>query len=157
MSRSKHALRQAAQHSKRAPIIVLDLAMVGALAAAAAYCTWVWLSPHAKAAPAADVESRAQDVPSAAALHLFAGAAPQPASTTAVRLIGVMAPGRALFTVENGRPRTIAVGQSIGDLEVLEVHADHVVVSRLGSRQRLDLQRRATLQAQPRAQRDAGR
>src|SRR5687767_13543201 len=141
MGRSKHALREAVRHAPRAAGIALDLALIGALAVAAAYCTWVWFEPRAKAAPAPGVESRAQDAPSAAARRLFAGAAPQAASTTAVRLIGVVAPGRALFIAENGRPRTAAVGESVGELELLEVHPDHVVVSRGGSRERISLVR----------------
>jgi hypothetical protein len=139
-SRSNHALRRAAQHAPRAIAIALDLALIGALALAAAYCTWVWFSPRAKAAPAPAVQSRAQDAPSAAARGLFAGAAPR-ASTVAVRLIGVVAPGRALFIAENGRPRTAAVGESVGALELLEVHPDHVVVSRGGGRERISLVR----------------
>jgi hypothetical protein len=134
MRRSRHVLGAAG--------IALDLALIGALALAAAYCTWVWLAPRAKAAPAQVVQSRAQDAPSAAARRLFAGAAQQAASTSAVRLIGVVAPGRALFIAENGRPRTAAVGESVGELELLEVHPDHVVLSRGGSRERLSLVRR---------------
>jgi hypothetical protein len=141
-SRSNHAVRQTARHSPReavrrhaarAAATALDLALIGALAAAAAYCTWVWFAPRAKAAPPPGVESRAQDAPSMAARRLFAGAAAQAASTTAVRLIGVAAPGRA---------RSAAVGESVGELELLEVHPDHVVVSRGGSRERLSLVRR---------------
>jgi hypothetical protein len=142
MSRSKQALRQAAQHAPRAVGIVLDLALIGALALAAAYCTWVWFAPRAKAAPAPGVESSAQEAPSAAARRLFAGTAPQAPSAISVRLIGVVAPGRALFIADNGRPRTVAVGESVGELELLEVHPDHVVVSRAGSRERLSLVRR---------------
>ena len=152
----KHALREALRHAPPAAGIALDLALIGALAVAAAYCTWVWFEPRAKAAPAPGVESRAQDAPSGAAQRLFAGAAPQAASTIAVRLIGVVAPGRALFIADNGRPRTAAVGESFGDLELLEVHPDHVVVSRGGSRERLCLQRRAAVHPPPGA-RDATR
>ncbi len=148
-SRSNHALRQAARHAPRVVGIALDLVLIGALAVAAAYCTWVWFAPRVKgapvpvgAAPAPGMESRAQDAPSAAARRLFASAAPQAASTTAVRLIGVVAPGRALFIGENGRARTAAVGESVGELELLEVHPDHVVLSRGGSRERLSLVRR---------------
>lgn len=141
-SRTNHALRQAAQHAPRAVGIALDLGLIAALAIAAAYCTWVWFAPRAKAAPAPAVESRAPEAPSAAARRLFAGAAPPAASTTTARLIGVVAPGRALFIAENGRARTAAVGESVGDLELLEVHPDHVVVSRGGIRERISLVRR---------------
>ena len=154
---SKQVLREAARHAPRAVGIALDLALIGALAVAAAYCTWVWFAPRAKAAPAPSAQSRAQEAPSAAARRLFAGAAPQAASTTALRLIGVVAPGRALFVAEDGRPRTAAVGESIGELELLEVHPDHVVVSRGGSRERVTLQRRAALNPPPGARGDAGR
>jgi type II secretory pathway component PulC len=142
MSRSKHPLRQAAHHAPRAVGIALDLALIGALAVAAAYCTWVWFAPVAKAAPAAGAETRAQEAPSVAARRLFAGAPPQAASTTAARLIGVVAPGRALFIADNGRPRTVLVGESLGELQLLEVNGDHVVVSRGGSRERISLVRR---------------
>jgi hypothetical protein len=142
MSRSKHPLRQAAHHAPRAAGIALDLVLIAALAVAAAYCTWVWFAPRAKAAPATTPEARAHEAPSMAARRLFAGAAPQAASTTAVRLIGVVAPGRALFIADDGRPRTVVVGQSVGDLELLEVNGDHVVVSRGGSRERISLVRR---------------
>jgi hypothetical protein len=140
-SRSNHALRRAAQHAPRAVGIALDLALIGALAIAAAYCTWVWFAPHARAAPAPSVESSVHEAPSPAARRLFAGAAPKAASTIAVRLIGVAAPDRALFIAENGRPRTAAVGESVGALELLEVHPDHVVVSRGGGRERISLVR----------------
>jgi hypothetical protein len=140
-SRSNHALRRAAQHAPRAAGIALELALIGALALAAAYCTWVWFAPHSKAAAAPVVESSVQDVPSVAARRLFTAAAPPAASTTAVRLIGVVAPDRALFIAENGRPRTAAVGESVGALELLEVHPDHVVVGRGGGRERLSLVR----------------
>lgn len=139
-SRSNHALRQAAQHAPRALGVALDLALIGALALAAAYCTWVWFAPRVKAAPAPAVESHAQDA-SPAARRLFAGAAPQAVRTSAVRLIGVVAPRRALFIAENGRPRAARVGESVGELELLEVHPDHVVVSRGGSRERIKLVR----------------
>ena len=140
-SRSNHALRRAARHAPRVLASALDLALIGALALAAAYCTWVWFAPRARAAPALALESRAQDGPSAAARQLFAAAAPQAASTSAVRLIGVLAPGRALFIPENGRPRSAAVGETVGGLELLEVHPDYVIVSRAGSRERISLVR----------------
>jgi hypothetical protein len=142
MSRSKQALRQAVLHAPLAAGVALDLALIGALAVAAAYCTWIWLAPAAKAAPAASVESRSHEAPSAAARRLFAAAAPPAASAASVRLIGVVAPRRALFIAENGRARTAAVGESVGEVELLEVHPDHVVVSRGGSRERLSLVRR---------------
>ena len=142
MSRSKHPLRQAAHHAPRAVGITLELALIGALAVAAAYCTWVWFAPKVKAAPAPGAEGRAPEVPSVAARRLFAGATPQAASTTAVRLIGVVAPGRALFIADNGRPRTVAIGESLGELQLLEVNGDHVVVSRGGNRERISLVRR---------------
>jgi hypothetical protein len=141
MRRWKHALREAVRHALPASGIALDLALIGALAIAAAYCTWVWFAPRAKAAPAPSLESRAQDAPTNSAQRVFVGPAPQ-AGTTAVRLIGVVAPGRALFIADNGRARSAAVGESIGELELLEVRPDYVVVSRGGSRERLNLVRR---------------
>src|SRR5687767_13035124 len=129
-SRSNHALRQAARYAARAAGGALDLALVGALAVAAAYCTWVWLAPHARAAPPPLAEPRPEAAPSAAARGLFAAAAPQAASAIAVRVVGVMAPRRALFIAADGRPHSAAVGESVGGVELVEVHSDHVIVSR---------------------------
>jgi hypothetical protein len=139
-SRSNHALRQAAGHASRVVAVALDLALIGALAVACAYATWVWFTPRVKGAPPSAVENHAHEAPSPAAQRLFAGdAMPRAAGTTALRLIGVAAPARALFIAENGRPRTAAVGDSIGGLELVEVHPDHVVVSRGGTRERIAL------------------
>lgn len=158
--RSKDELRaprrDLLRHAPRTLGVALDLALIAALAAATAYFTWVWLAPRAKAAPPPVAQSAALDSPSAAARRVFADA-PQAASATAVRLVGVVAPGRAVFIAENGRPRTAAVGESVGDLVVREVNPDHVVVSRGGSLERLRLERRAALPPSPGARGDAGR
>ena len=136
----------------------LELALIAALAAAAAHFTWVLLAPAAKAAPALGEQVRALEAPSPAARRLFgAGGAPQAASSGPVRLIGVISPSRALFT-ENGRPRAAAVGESVGELVVREIHADYVVVSRRGEVERLTLERRSAPLAAPGGARgDAGR
>src|SRR5678816_1444585 len=122
--------------------LALDLALIAALAAAAAYGTWVLLAPRAKAAPALGEQARALEAPSPAARRLFGAAAPQAAASGPVRLIGVVSPSRALFS-ENGRPRAAAVGESVGELVVREIHPDHVVVSRRGELERLVLERRS--------------
>jgi hypothetical protein len=138
--------------------LALDLALIAALAAAAAYGTWVLLAPRAKAAPALGGEARALEAPSPAARRLFgASSAPQAASSGAVRLIGVVSPSRALFS-ENGRPRAAAVGESVGELVVREIHPDHVVVSRHDELERLVLERRSVpLEAPGGARGNAGR
>lgn len=137
--------------------VALDLALIVALAAAAAYATWVLLDPRAKAAPALGEQARALEAPSPAARRLFGAAAPQAASSGAVRLIGLISPSRALFS-ENGRPRAAAVGESVGELVVREIHPDHVVVSRRGELERLVLERRSVpLEAAGGARGNAGR
>jgi hypothetical protein len=138
--------------------LALDLALIAALAAATAYFTWVLLAPRAKAAPALGEQARALEAPSPAARRLIgAGGAPQAASSGPVRLIGVVSPSRALFS-ENGRPRAAAVGESVGELVVREIHADYVVVSRRGELERLTLERRSVPLAAPGGARgDAGR
>lgn len=137
--------------------VALDLALIAALAAAAAYATWVLLDPRSKAAPALGEQARALEAPSPAARRLFGAAAPQAASSGAVRLIGLISPSRALFS-ENGRPRAAAVGESVGELVVREIHPDHVVVSRRGELERLVLERRSVpLEAAGGARGNAGR
>jgi len=138
--------------------LALDLALIAALAAAAAYGTWVLLAPRAKAAPALGEQARALEAPSPAARRLFgAASAPQAASSGPVRLIGLISPSQALFS-ENGRPRAAAVGESVGELVVREIHPDHVVVSRRGELERLVLERRAApLEAPGGARGNAGR
>lgn len=158
MSRSNQGLRHAARLAPYPGGIALDLALISGLAIAAAYCTWVWLAPRVAAAPAPGVESRAQEAPSAAARRLFASAAPQAERTTALRLIGVIAPKRAIFLVaENGRPRSAAVGESVGEIQLLEVHPDHVVVSRGDTREHLTLEQRAAGKLPPSARSNASR
>ena len=138
--------------------LALDLALIAALAAAVAYFTWVLIAPRAKASPALGEQARALESPSPAARRLFGAAqAPQAASSGAVRLVGVVSPGRAVF-IENGRPRAAAVGESVGELVVREVHPDHVVVSRGGALERMTLERRtAPLDAPGGARGDARR
>ena len=146
----RHERRRALRSAPRAFGIALDLALVGALAAAAAYCTWVLLAPRAKGAPELTVESAAHEAPSAAARQLFApGAAPQVAGSA--RLIGVLSPHRAVLAADNGRPRSLAVGESLGELVLREVHPDHVVVSRAGNLERLGLERRSAAGLEPRS------
>jgi len=138
----RHERRRALRSAPRAFGIALELALIGALAAAAAYCTWVLLAPRAKAAPELTVESAGREAPSAAARQLFApGAAPQVAGSA--RLIGVLSPHRAVLVADNGRPRSLAIGESVGELVLREVHPDHVVVSRAGNLERLGLERRS--------------
>jgi general secretion pathway protein C len=152
--RFKNALQQPLRAGLAA--LALDIALIAALAAAAAYFTWVLAAPRAKASPALVAEARTHESSSLAARRLFGAAAPQ-AAAGPVRLVGVLAPGRALFT-ENGKPRAAAVGDSVGGLVVREVHADHVVVSRGGALERLALERRTVvLDAPAGARGDAGR
>jgi hypothetical protein len=138
--------------------LALDLVLIAALAGAAAFGTWVLLAPRAKAAPALGEQARALEAPSPAARRLFgAAAAPQAAAAGPVRLVGVISPGRALFS-ENGKPRAAAVGESVGELVVREVYPDHVVVSRRGELESLTLERRSVpLEAPGGARGNAGR
>lgn len=132
---------------------LLDLALVGALAAVLAHWTWAALTPGAVAA--SSLKPRADERAAAPAIkpHLFGaaqGAAADNASTSKIRLIGVVSPrvasgeGRAIFAVEGAKPRTAAVGETIAAGFVLrEVHADHALVSHDGGLERFRLERRA--------------
>jgi general secretion pathway protein C len=137
--------------------LLLDLALIAALAVSLAYWTWAVFTPRSIGASALASDSRRHDVAPIIARHIFGaaplGAAGPAARGSALRLVGVLAPrgeagGRAIFVLESGKSRTAAVGESISPGLVLEeVHPDHVRLSRNGAMEQLRLERR----------RDAGR
>ncbi len=122
----------------------LTLALVLVLAFQLAYWTWAFLSPPKVAATA---PSRA-DVDLAAIARMFGAAPPagSAASTSGLRLKGVVAPtpgvaASAIFSTGSGRDIAVYVGREVQPgVKLAEVHRDHVMVSRGGAGERIDLE-----------------
>jgi general secretion pathway protein C len=128
--------------------LFVDLALIAVLAISLAYWTWVAFTPRVIGASALSAETRTQEAGAIAARHLFGGgssvALADAAPASSLRLVGVVAPVRAVFALENGKSRTAAVGEAIsGEAVLKEVHPDYVLVSRGGAVERLKLERRA--------------
>ena len=136
----------------RSPLgTLLVVALILVLAWQLAYWTWAFVAPAAISSSARS----ASEVDLAAVARLF-GAAP-PAGTTAVastsglRLKGVVAPtpgtqASAIFSTGSGRDISVFIDREVQPgVKLAEVHADHVIVSRAGVPERIDLEtRRAT-------------
>lgn len=123
---------------------LLVLALVLVLAYQLAHWTWVFLTPAPSAAAAP--ESAAVDL--AAVSRLFGATAPPgsaPTSTGGLRLKGVVAPtpgvaASAIFSTGSGRDLAVFVEREVSPgVTLAEVHPDHVVLSRGGLQERLDL------------------
>jgi general secretion pathway protein C len=141
-------------------ILVAALTLV--LAWQLAYWTWVFLAPQAQAS----APERARDVDLAAIARLFGANAPagtSAASASGLRLKGVIAPtpgidASAIFSTGAGKDLAVFVGREVQPgVKLVEVDPDHVILSRGGVRERLDLDtRRATGPAQKVAGRAGG-
>jgi general secretion pathway protein C len=128
------------------------VALVLALAWQLAYWTWTFLAPPSTppALPRAEA-----GVDLAAAARLFGGAAsatPGAAvSASGLRLKGVVAPtpgvaASAIFSTGGARDLSVFVGGEIQPgLKLSEVHPDHVIVSRAGLPERVDLEARRSV------------
>lgn len=130
----------------RSAAVTLTLAaLVLLLAYQLAYWTWVFVAPPRGAA----LPEEGPQVDLAAIARMF-GAAP-PASSRAqapsgLRLKGVVAPtpgteASAIFSTGSGRDVSVFVGREIQPgLKLAQVRPDHVVVSRAGASERIDLE-----------------
>ena len=138
--------------AKRDPLgTVLVAALVLVLAYQLAYWTWVFVSPARVAAAAP--EANAVDM--AAIARLFGasppGTASQAGSSSGLRLKGVVAPtpgvaASAIFSTGSGRDVAVFVGRDVQPgLKLSEVHPDHVIVTRAGVAERIDLDARRSL------------
>jgi general secretion pathway protein C len=128
--------------------VVLDLALVIGIALASAHWTWALMAPRALAAPSHAAAPGSIDAAAIVGRHLFSGGDERLATVrtdgSAIRLLGVLSPGRAIVAVGNERLRSFAPGETISAGVVLkEVHADHVLVIRDGVPERVGLDRRA--------------
>ena len=134
-------------------IAIVALTLV--LAFQLAHWTWVFVAPPEVATtPEADA-----GVDMAAIAKLFGAAAPSSAtasSTSGLRLKGVVAPdggpiASAIFSTGSGKDIAIFVDRELSPgVKLAEVKPDHVIVSRAGVRERIDLEtRRASASPSP--------
>lgn len=122
----------------------LVVALVLALAWLLAHWTWVFLAPPRVASTPAAGEA----VDLAAVASLFGASAPATTSTAVagLRLKGVVAPtpgvsASAIFSTGGGRDIAVFVeGEVQPGVKLVEVQPDHVMLSRGGARERLDLE-----------------
>lgn len=133
-------------------IDLLEVVLVAALGVGLAHVTWLAMAPRTAGAPSALAQS-AQPQPGAAAARQVFGAPSGEASAKRVAtgsglvLLGVFASqepgaGRAILGMQGSRPALVAAGEPIADgVELREVHADHVIVSRHGASERIELER----------------
>jgi general secretion pathway protein C len=126
------------------PPAVLDAALVAALAVTMAYWTWVLVAPAAVAASSYAAPAALDAAAAARMRALFGAPRAAPAAAGPLRLVGVVAPSRAVFALQGGKPRAARPGEEIVPGTILrEVHRDHVVVERNGALERLGLERDA--------------
>jgi len=136
--------------------MLLEFALVAALAVTLAHWTWVALTPPATAAAALAGEAEIIRPGAIVQRHLFgvaregtAGGEGGASSALRLKVLGVFASGkpgagRAIVALENAKPATVTAGESIAAGIVLqEVHPDHVLVNRAGVVERINLERRA--------------
>ena len=127
---------------------LLIVALVLALAWVLAKWTWVFVAPPA-VAPAAPAAS---GVDLAAVMRLFGGSAPPGSATvtgssSGLRLKGVIAPspadiGSAVFNA-GGKDIAVSLGSEVQPgVKLVSVEPDHVVISRAGVPERIDLDTR---------------
>ena len=106
------------------------------------------MAPRALAAPSHAAAPGAIDAGAIVSRHLFGGGDDRLMTVrmegSGMRLLGVLAPGRAILAVGNERVRSYAPGETLSAGVILkEVHADHVLVTRDGAPERVGLDRRA--------------
>jgi hypothetical protein len=133
-------------------IDLLELGLVAALGVSLAHVTWLAMAPRTAAAPSAVAQSAPLQPGALAARQLFgasggASSAKRVATNTGLVLLGVLSRpepgiGRAIIAMQGSRPTLVAAGEPIADgVELHEVHADHVIVLRQGTPERIDLER----------------
>jgi general secretion pathway protein C len=123
---------------------IVTIALTLVLAWQLAYWTWVFVAPP-KVASAPPAQSA---VDMAAIARLFGAAPPGEASKSgsSLKLKGVIAPtpgseGSAIFSTGAARDTAVYLdGEIQPGLKLVEVHPDHVVVSRAGVLGRIDLE-----------------
>lgn len=137
-------------------------ALVVALAWQLAHWTWVFATPPATSSKAVQHDTA---IDLAAAARLFGATvatSPASASGAGLRLKGVVAPtpgiaASAIFSTGAGRDLSIFIdNEVVPGVKLAEVHPDHVIVSRAGVNERIDLDERRSLAAGTRPSARAG-
>ncbi len=136
------AHRDGDKHGIAGTLAIVALTLV--LAFQLAHWTWVFIAPP-EVAKTADREA---GVDMAAIAKLFGAAPPASASasTSGLRLKGVVAPdagpiASAIFSTGGGKDVAVFVDREITPgVTLAEVKPDHVVVSRNGARERIELE-----------------
>ncbi|HUQ28727.1 MAG TPA: type II secretion system protein N [Usitatibacter sp.] len=134
--------RDEKKHGVVGTLAIVALTLV--LAFQLAHWTWVFIAPPEVArTPEADA-----GVDMAAIAKLFGAAPPassSAASTSGLRLKGVVAPdggpiASAIFSTGGGKDLAVFVDREVSPgMKLVEVKPDHVIVSRNGARERIDL------------------
>jgi general secretion pathway protein C len=124
-------------------VITVALALV--LAWQLAHWTWVFVAPAPRAAPSDG--ARPLDLPAVARLFGAAAPAENPAvDALGLKLKGVIAPdggpiASAIFSTGSGRDIAVFVNREITPgVKLVEVDPDHVIITRGGVRNRIDLE-----------------
>lgn len=134
-------------------LLIVGLVLV--LAFQLAHWTWVFVAPPR----VAEAREEGGDVDLAAIARMFGAPPPAAAAAAAgpgLRLKGVVAPtpgtaASAIFSTGAGRDVAVFVGREVQPgVKLAEVHPDHVIVSRAGASERIDLEAaRSAARAQP--------
>src|SRR5258706_13917778 len=116
-----------------------------------AYWTWTFATP-ANAPSAAPAGENAVDLAVAAKLFgATAASSPGAASSSGLRLKGVVAPtpgvaASAIFATGAGKDVSVFIGSEVQPgVKLAEVHPDHAIVARAGVNERIDLEARKSL------------
>jgi len=137
---------EGSKHGFAGNLVTVALTLV--LAYQLAHWTWVFVAP----APVAAIPEDERAVDLAAIAKLFGAAAPEgPSGNTSVaglRLKGVVAPtpgvvASAIFSTGSGKDLAVMIDREVKPgIKLAEVKPDHVIVSRAGVRERIDLETR---------------
>jgi general secretion pathway protein C len=120
--------------------LLIELALVAAIAALLAHWTWLALTPRAVGASA--LQPQVTKTTSVKPNLFGASSVAETASGSKLKLVGLVSPRHAVFFLD-GKSRSAHIGETIASGYVLqEVHADYVVVSNNGALERVKLERR---------------
>lgn len=159
-SRASARLRHIAPAMRRRWPELLALLLAVLLAAQLAHWTWIFFTPKALQLPVSNGPKVSASIDTVVARHLFGepaqSSSPVVAATNAnVRLSGVFAsvgvlPAFAIISTDGQPSHSVKTGDMISPGVKLDaVFADHIILSRNGQREKVDLDARAGAAAAP--------